>query len=96
MNKVILLGRLVKDIEVRMTKDGKAIGKFTLAIDNGKNKEANFIPVTVFGKTAENMANFTKKGDKISVEGQLTNNNWEKDGVRHYELQVLGNVVRFI
>lgn len=96
MNKVMLLGRLVKDIEIRMAKDGKAIGKFTLAIDNGKNKEASFIPVTVFGKTAENMANFTKKGDKISVEGQITNNNWEKDGVKHYELQVLGNVVKFI
>lgn len=96
MNKIILLGRLVKDVELISSKEGKSIGKFTLAINNGKGKKPDFIPVTVFGKTAENMVNFTKKGDKISVEGNIKQNDYEKDGVKHYGLQVIGNVVRFV
>lgn len=96
MNKVILLGRLTKEVELIISKSGKSIGKFTLAINNGKDKPADFIEVTVFGKTAENMVNYTKKGDMISVEGSIKNNNYEKDGKKVYTYQVLGNVVRFI
>lgn len=76
MNKIILLGRLTKDPEVRYTQSGKVVTQFTLAVDrpyaaaDGK-KEADFIPVVIWGKSAELAGNSLGKGQRALVEGRV-------------------------
>jgi len=76
MNKVILMGRLTKDPDVKYTQTGKVVTQFTLAVDrsfkyaNG-NKETDFIPVVVWGKAAELVGNSCQKGHRLLVDGRL-------------------------
>ncbi|MEW6624400.1 MAG: single-stranded DNA-binding protein [Bacillota bacterium] len=94
-NRVILIGRLTKDPELRYTNQGTAVAGFTLAVDKGLSREkrmemesqgratANFIKVSVWGKPAELCAEYTAKGLMIAVEGRLENRapyEYEKDG----------------
>jgi single-strand DNA-binding protein len=84
MNRVILLGHLTKDIEVRYSQNDFAIGKSSLAV-NRKAKtvsgeyrdETMFIDITIFGKTAETASKWFKKGSKILVEGRLDFSQWQ-------------------
>ena len=82
LNCVCLCGRLTRDIELRYTQAGKAVGSFSLAVNrNFKNKdgeyEADFINCTIWGKSAENLANFVKKGSPINVTGHLNTRNYQ-------------------
>lgn len=97
MNTVVLIGRTTKDPEVRYSGD-TAIAKFTLAIDRYSKgeKEADFIPVTVFGKQAENVEKFVGKGQKVAVEGRIQTGSYEKDGRRIYTTDVIANRVEFL
>ena len=85
MNRVILMGRLTRDPEVRYTQDGKAIGKFSLAVDRWPKREgqpdADFFNCTAFGKQAEFAERYLKKGTKVIIEGRLQNDNYtNRDG----------------
>lgn len=80
MNKVQLFGRLTRDPEGKFTQSGMMIVKFTLAVDAGKDKPANFIKITAFGKTAEVIAAHVKKGHRLLVEGHIQTGSYEKDG----------------
>ena len=72
MNKVMLIGRLVKDVVIE-TKDKNIRVYGTIAINNGKDKQADFIPFVAFGKTGELIADYCgKKGDPICVEGKVS------------------------
>ena len=86
MNKVILMGRLVRDPDIRTTKDQMCVAKFTLAIDRrGKDKEADFISCTAFGKTAEVVDKYIKKGTKIALEGRWQTGSYtNKDNQKVY------------
>ena len=102
MNTVTLLGRLTKDIEFRYTPNGKGVASFTLAVNrpfknaNGEN-EADFIPVVLFGKTAELAANYVHKGQRLLVEGRLQVRSYDaKDGSKRYVTEVIGNDIEFI
>ena len=102
LNKIMLLGRLVADPDFRYTQNGKAVAQFTLAVDrpvagsNGK-KEADFIPVILWGKIAEAAANYTYKGQRLLVEGRLQIRSYEaKDGSRRWVTEVIGNSIEFI
>ncbi len=102
LNKIILLGRLVADPELRYTATGKAVAQFTLAVDRpfanqeGK-KEADFIPVILWGKTAEAAANYSFKGQRLLVEGRLQIRSYEaKDGSKRWATEVIGNSIEFI
>jgi single-strand DNA-binding protein len=93
MNKVLLVGRLVND--PRFT-TGKSSGATfaTLACEGEFNwskgkKEVDFIDITIFGKQAEFVANYTRKGDLISVEGSLKNSDYMKDGKKVYKTSVI-------
>lgn len=92
MNKVILTGRLTKDPELSFTQgSGKAVTKFTLATDSGygDNKETAFIPVVVWNKPAEAVANNTKKGSKVLVQGKISTRSYDaKDGTKRYVTEV--------
>lgn len=76
LNSVSLTGRLTRDVDLRYTQSGTAVGSFTLAVDrqfrssNGE-RETDFISCVIWRKSAENFANFTKKGSLVGVEGHI-------------------------
>ena len=102
MNKVMLLGRLTKDPEIRYTTNQKVVATFTLAVDrpftgvDGK-KEADFIPCVVWGKPAELIGNSCAKGHRLLVEGRLQIRNYEgKDGAKKFVAEVIVSGFDFI
>lgn len=97
MNKVVLIGRLTKQPELKYTQGkGTAVVKVTLAVDKynaaTKQREADFIPVTVWGKSAENLANFCDKGSLIAVSGKITTGSYDKDGQKVYTMEVTADM----
>ena len=100
MNKVEIIGRLTKDPEVRYTASTQmAVANFTVAVDDGfgEKKRTNFIPVVVFGKTAESCEKFTGKGLRIAVEGKIQTGSYEdKEGRKVYTTDVVADRVEFI
>lgn len=98
VNKVILLGRLGKDPELRETSSGH-VCKFSLATDKGgKQRDAgpDWHNVVAFNKTAELIAKYLKKGDQCYIEGRLNYSSYEKDGEKRYFTEVVVDVVKFI
>ena len=102
MNKIVLLGRLVKDPECRYTQTGKCVASFTLAVnrpvksEDGKN-EADFINCVLWGKTAEVVANHVHKGQRLLVEGRLQIRTYDaQDGSKRWVTEVVGSSVEFI
>jgi len=86
-NKVILLGNLTRDPEMRMTPSGQAICKFALAVnrsytgqDGQKKEEVTFVDIDAFGKQAETIGKYCTKGGQLFVEGRLKLDSWEKNG----------------
>ena len=102
MNKVILIGRLTRNIEVRYISSEKAVGNFTLAINRRfKNQngeyETDFIDCVIFGKQAETMAQYTKKGDLIGVEGSIQKRTYEdKEKNKHYITEIMVEKITFL
>ncbi len=97
MNKVILVGRLTKDPEVRYTPTGKVVASFTLAVNRGfttkdSAQEADFIPIVVWGNSAEFCGNNLNKGSKVLVDGRLQVRSYDaKDGSKRYVTEVVAN-----
>lgn len=102
MNKSILLGRIVKDPEVRYAQSGKCVTQFTLAVDRPfkdaqGNKETDFIPVVLWGKTAELVGNSCQKGHRLLVDGRLQIRSYEaKDGSKRWVSEIIANGVEFV
>lgn len=96
------MGRLVRDPEVRYTQTGKVVCQFTLAVDRPfanqeGQREADFIPVIVWGKQAELCGNSLTKGQRLLVEGRLQIRSYDaKDGSKRYVTEVIGNSFEFI
>ena len=101
MNKVVLVGNLTRDVETRYTKDKNgndlAIGRFTLAVNLPRKKdESAFISCVSFGKTAEVIEKYTRKGSKVAVAGYIQTGSFEKDGVKHYTTDVIVEEVELL
>nr|AIW54622.1 single-stranded binding protein [Clostridium botulinum]AIW54741.1 single-stranded binding protein [Clostridium botulinum]AIW54810.1 single-stranded binding protein [Clostridium botulinum]AIW54871.1 single-stranded binding protein [Clostridium botulinum] len=102
MNKVVLIGRLTKDPELKFTPGaGTAVTTLTLAVDkyNSKSgqKEADFVPVVVWGKQAESTANYMSKGSQMAISGRIQTKNYEaKDGTKRYVTEVVATEVQFL
>lgn len=96
MNKVILAGRIANNIQLKKYDEGKYLVRLTLAINNGKDREADFIPITAFGRAAEIIDRYANKGDSILVEGRLKEDRYEKDGEKIYRLSVVANSVELM
>ena len=81
LNKIVTIGRLTRDPEVRYTQSGKAVCTFSIAVDDGygENKKAYFFPVVVWGKTAETCGKSLTKGRKVAVTGKLTTRQYENN-----------------
>ncbi|GEL07576.1 single-stranded DNA-binding protein [Salisediminibacterium halotolerans] len=102
INRVVLVGRLTKDPELRYTANGVAVTSFTLAVNRPfsnqqGNREADFINIVVWRKQAENVANFLKKGSMAGVDGRMQTRNYENnEGRRIYVTEVVGESVQFL
>ncbi|MDO9492831.1 single-stranded DNA-binding protein [Acetobacterium sp.] len=102
MNKVILVGRLTRDPDVKNTTTGKAVASFTLAVDRRfKNKdgqkEADFVPIVVWGKQAEFAGQYLSKGNQIGVSGRLQVRSYDaQDGQRRYVTEVVADEIQFL
>ena len=101
-NNVVLIGRLVRDVDLRQTSTGKMMTYFTLAVNrNFKNEQgeqaADFIGCVAFDKKAENMARFLSKGSLISVEGRISTRNFQgNDGKTIYVTEVVASSITFL
>jgi single-strand DNA-binding protein len=102
INQVILVGRLTKDPELRYTPDGQAVANVTLAVSrNFKSHageiEADFVNCTLWRKTAENTANYCKKGSIVGVSGRIQTRNYaNNEGQRVFVTEVLADSVKFM
>ena len=95
MNKVILMGRLTRDPEVRYSQgdSASAVARYTLAVDRRFRRDgeasADFINCVVFGKQAELLATYSGKGKRIEVAGSIRGRSYEKDGIKKYITEVI-------
>lgn len=102
LNRVILIGRLTREPELRYTPAGVAVTQFSLAVDrpfssNQGEREADFIPVVTWRQLAETCANYLKKGRLTAVEGRIQVRNYENnEGKRVYVTEVIADNVRFL
>lgn len=97
INRVVLIGRLTKDVELRYTQSGVAVGTFSLAVNRqftnaSGEREVDFINAVIWRKAAENFANFTHKGALVAIEGRLQTRNYENNaGQRVYVTEVVAD-----
>jgi single-strand DNA-binding protein len=103
LNRVILIGRLTRDPELRYTPAGVAVTQFTLAIDRpfsggqGKEKEADFINIVTWRQLAETCASYLRKGRLTAVEGRIQVRNYDNsEGRKVYVTEVIADNVRFL
>ncbi|MDR4934871.1 single-stranded DNA-binding protein [Rossellomorea marisflavi] len=102
MNRVVLVGRLTKDPELKYTPSGVAVASFTLAVNRSftnqsGEREADFINCVVWRRPAENVANFLKKGSLAGVDGRIQTRNFEgQDGRRVFMTEVVAESVQFL
>ena len=101
MNKVILIGRVTKDIELKTTTSGKSVASFTLAVNKDfrnadGNYDADFINCVSFGQQAETISKYVNKGDKFGVIGKLNTRNYEKNGNKVYITEIIVDGFEFL
>lgn len=101
LNRVILIGRLTRDPELKYIPSGAPVANFTLAVDRPftnkqGERETDFVPIVVWRKQAENCANYLGKGSLVAVDGRLQVRSYEQDGQRKYMTEVVAEDVRFL
>ncbi len=101
-NKVILIGNLTKDPELRYTPQGTPVSTFRLAINyrykqgDDLKQETTFIDIVVFGKQAESCSQYLNKGSSVLVEGRLQERRWETDGQQKSKFEIVAQSVKFL
>lgn len=102
MNKVILIGRLTKDPELRMTSSGIASTSFTVAVNRNftnqsGEREADFINCVAWRKQAENLSKYCQKGAQVAVDGRIQVRNYDaQDGTKRYVTEVIADNITFL
>jgi single-strand DNA-binding protein len=102
INNVVLIGRLTRDVDLRHTPQNQVVGQFTLAVNrNFKNQngeyDADFINCVIWGKLAENLANWAKKGNLVGITGRIQTKNYEgTDGKRVYVTEVVAESFKLL
>lgn len=102
MNRVAIVGRLTRDPEIRYASDNQlAITRFTVAVDRVFKRDgqptADFLPVVVFGKSAENCHKYLGKGRLVAVAGRLQSRTWDdQEGKRRYSYDIIADEVNFL
>ena len=98
MNSVVLIGRLTKDVDIRYSNSQTAVGRFSLAVDrHDKDKNCDFINCIAFGKSAENLEKYVKKGNKVAINGRIQTGSYtNKEGKTVYTTDVVAERVEFV
>ena len=101
LNRVALVGRLTKELELRRTGNGKAVASFNLAVNRnfktGDGQEADFLSIVAWGKVAENTAQYCGKGSLVSVDGRLQSRSYENNqGQKVFVTEVVADSVQFL
>ena len=101
MNRCVLVGRIVRDPELKRTNSGNSVTSFTIAVDNpvrtGVEKTTSFIPCTCWSKTAENVAKYCTKGSLVGVDGRLNQRSYEdRNGGKRSVIEVVAENVQFL
>lgn len=101
LNRVVLVGRLTKDPDLRYTPNGVAVANFTLAVNRPFNsqggQDADFLNCVAWRKTAENLANFMRKGSQVGVDGRLQSRSFDNsEGKRVFVTEVVADSVQFL
>lgn len=103
MNKVILIGRLTKDVELRYTQtNNTAVASFSLAVNrkfvkSGEERQADFFNIIAWNKLAENISKYLFKGNQVAISGRLETRSWDdQNGQKHYVTEVIAEEVDFI
>ena len=102
INRVTLIGNLVKDSELKYTASGSAVCKFTVAVNRRKKNgdqwedSANFFDITVWNKQAEMLGKYLLKGKLVGIDGELRQERWEKDGYSHSKVTVEANYIQLL
>lgn len=102
MNKVVLIGRLTRDVELRYTPNNVPTATFTLAVNRNftnqsGEKESDFINIVVWRKQAENCKNYLTKGSQVAIEGRIQTRNYDgTDGKKVYVTEVVADSVEFL
>lgn len=95
INVVLLVGRITRDSETRQASNGNAVAKFSIAI-NGYKDSVSFVDCVMFGKMAESVSQYLKKGKQVCVEGEIKQNRWERDGAKHSKLEIVVNQIQLL
>ena len=102
LNKSLLIGNLTRDPELKTMPSGKPVCRFTVAVNEKRKKEdgsydqiTDFINVTCFGKPAENVKAFLRKGSQVYVEGKIKTRSWETPDGKRYATEVVADKVQF-
>ncbi len=102
LNKVLLYGNLTRDPELRALPSGMNVASFSLATnrvfrdrDGKKQEQADFHNIVVFGRQADTVSQYLKKGSSAFVEGRLQTRSWEKEGQKQYRTEVVADRVQF-
>lgn len=101
-NKIILIGNLTKDPELRYTPQGTPVASFRIAVNSkykqseGFREETLFIDVVTFGKQAETCSQYLNKGNSVLVEGRLQERRWESEGQQRSKVEVVAQTIRFL
>lgn len=103
LNKMMLIGRLAQDPELKATPQGVAVCSFTVATDESyKDKSGQMVNKTEWHKVvmwrylAENAGKYLKKGSQVYIEGKLETRSWEKDGQKHYTTEIIASDMTFL
>lgn len=102
LNRVVLVGRLTKDPDLRYTPNGVAVANFTVAVNRPfsnqqGNREADFINCVIWRRQAENLANYMKKGSMVGVDGRIQTRSFDgQDGKRVFITEVVAESVQFL
>ena len=102
LNRVILIGRLTRDAELKYTNTGSAICKFSVAVNRRRKSgdnwvdEANFFDVAAWGKMGETLNQYLTKGKQVAVEGELRQNRWEQDGQPRSKVEIFAMNIQLL
>jgi single-strand DNA-binding protein len=103
VNRVVLIGNLTKDPELRHTPSGSAVCKLRLAVNSRRRDQSgewtdkpNYFDVTVWGKQGESAAEYLSKGKPAAIDGRLEWREWEKDGVKRQAVEIIADNVQFL
>ena len=102
INRVILVGRLTRDAELKYTSGGTAVSKFGLAINRRRKvgdqweEEASFFDIVVWGRVAEALNQYLLKGKQVGVDGELRQSRWEQDGQKRSRVEIHANNIQLL